>query len=49
MTLYKNQYRVKSSRSLDRDYRRNAYYFVTICTHDRRPFFGFIEDGETQL
>lgn len=31
------------------DYRRTGVYFVTICTHDRRPSLGAIRDGDVQL
>ncbi|MFB6278759.1 MAG: transposase [Salinibacter sp.] len=27
------------------DYRRSAWYFLTICAADRRPYFGTIQDG----
>ncbi len=27
------------------DYRRSAWYFLTICTADRRPYFGRIQNG----
>lgn len=27
------------------DYRRSAWYFVTICTTDRRPYFGTVRNG----
>jgi REP element-mobilizing transposase RayT len=38
-------YRTDSIR-LDRwDYRRSAWYFLTICTHDRACFFGDIRHG----
>ena len=33
----------------DWDYRRSAFYFVTICTNDRRHFFGDIRDGRMGL
>ena len=40
--LFRDKYRVKSSRLPDRDYGANGYYFVTICTRDRLHFFGDI-------
>jgi REP element-mobilizing transposase RayT len=31
------------------DYSREGYYFLTICTQDRREWFGNIENGEMVL
>ncbi|MBE7511262.1 MAG: transposase [Anaerolineales bacterium] len=31
------------------DYAQNGAYFVTICTHERRCFFGTIRDGEMMV
>lgn len=31
------------------DYRRAAVYFVTVCTHRRRPTLGSIQGGSMQL
>ncbi|MDD5072105.1 MAG: transposase [Patescibacteria group bacterium] len=42
MTLYKNIYRVKSTRHPDWDYADDGMYFVTICTNNRQEFFGKI-------
>jgi putative transposase len=47
--LYKNRYRVQSTRLPGWDYTRNAYYFVTICTRDRATTLGHIEDGHVIL
>ncbi|MBU4304540.1 MAG: hypothetical protein KJ893_02775 [Candidatus Omnitrophica bacterium] len=44
--LYKNRYRVKSTRLSDWDYSSNGYYFITICTHNKEHYFG--EIVETQ-
>ncbi len=40
--LFRDKYRVKSSRLPDRDYGANGYYFVTVCTRERLHFFGNI-------
>lgn len=40
MTLFKNRYRIPSSRHPTWDYRQTGYYFVTLCTHHRIPYFG---------
>ena len=49
MTLYKNKYRIESIRLPNRDYAANGWYFVTICTSNRLPFFGNIINGQMQL
>ncbi|MBO0357793.1 hypothetical protein J0X19_07535 [Hymenobacter sp. BT186] len=41
--LYRNQYRITSSRLAGYDYGQNGAYFVTICTKNRQPYFGSIE------
>jgi REP element-mobilizing transposase RayT len=47
--LYKDRYRVQSTRLPGWDYAANAYYFVTICTRDRATTLGRIEDGQVIL
>jgi REP element-mobilizing transposase RayT len=42
MALYKNLYRIESTRLRTWDYRWNAAYFITICTKNREHFFGKI-------
>jgi hypothetical protein len=44
--LFKNKYRVESTRLPGWDYGNDGYYYVTICTKDRAHFFGdvFAED-----
>ncbi len=49
MTLYKDKYRIESTRLKDWDYSRNGYYFVTICTQDKECFFGDVIDEKVQL
>jgi putative transposase len=43
--LYKNKYRIASTRLQNWDYGSNAAYFVTICTRNRIEFFGGVVDG----
>jgi REP element-mobilizing transposase RayT len=43
---YKKKYRIASSRLKDWDYTAVGWYFITICTSARIPFFGEIEDGD---
>lgn len=42
MSLYKNKYRIESTRLRNWDYARSANYFVTICTKNRYKWFGEI-------
>jgi putative transposase len=47
--LYKNKYKTTSMRLQDWDYGSEAMYFVTICTKNRKWYFGDIMDPvETQ-
>ena len=46
---YKNKYRIKSARMPNWDYGSNGMYFITICTQNRKCFFGEIYDGKMQL
>ena len=49
MTLFKDKYRVRSVRLKGWDYTSAGWYFVTICTRTRLPFFGEIIAGEMHL
>jgi len=49
MTASWKQYRRQSNRLSGWDYTSPGYYFVTLCSHDRQPFFGAIVSGEMQL
>jgi REP element-mobilizing transposase RayT len=40
-----NGYRSDTLRLDEWDYRRSAWYFVTICTADGRPYFGAVRNG----
>ncbi len=40
MSLYKNKYRIESTRLDVWDYSKYGYYFVSICTKDMRSYFG---------
>lgn len=42
--LYRNKYQVSSARLSSWHYGLHGLYFVTICTTDRVPYFGEIED-----
>lgn len=47
--LFKNRYRIDSTRLKGWDYSSNGCYFVTICVKDRRCVFGNVEDGRMVL
>ncbi len=49
MTLYKGKYRIETTRLQTWDYSSNGFYFVTICTAHRQPFFGEISNDEVRL
>lgn len=41
------KYRIDSARLKNWDYRKNGAYFVTICTANRKHYFGEIVDNKT--
>ncbi len=44
--LYKNKYRIQTTRLRGYDYGSSGYYFITICTHKRVHYFGRVmRDG----
>ena len=47
--LFRGGFRIESSRLPGWDYTSNGYYFVTVCTRDRAPFFGEVLDGSAKL
>lgn len=49
MSLYKNKYRIESTRLEVWDYSKYGYYFVTICTKDKRIYFGNAVDENISL
>ncbi len=49
MTLYKKRYRIESSRLAGWDYSSPAWYFVTICTHEKRSFLGEMQNDKVHL
>ncbi len=44
-TLFHNRYRIASIRLPHYDYTQSGYYFITICTKKRTPWFGNIRNG----
>ena len=47
--LFKNKFRIKSTRLPNRDYSSNGIYYVTICTKNREYILGDIVNGEIKL
>jgi putative transposase len=39
-------HRRRSIRIAGYDYSQPGYYFITLCTHDRKPLFGQIQDQQ---
>jgi len=46
---FKNKYRTKSLRKQRYDYSQDGAYFITICTKDKKNYFGKIENGKMIL
>jgi len=46
---YHNKYRIPSARLQTWDYANEGAYFITICTENRRHFFGDVTDGKMIL
>jgi REP element-mobilizing transposase RayT len=49
MIMYRGKYRIESTRLRGWDYSSAGFYFVTVCTKDKHPYFGSIEDGEVKF
>lgn len=43
MEKYQNKYRIPANRLPGFDYGSDGFYFVTICTKNRVPYFGSVE------
>jgi len=48
-TKFKNKYRTTSIRLKNWNYATRGYYFITICTKNRKCYFGNILDKKMQL
>jgi putative transposase len=46
---FQNKYRIPSTLLQTWDYANNGAYFITICTKNRKHYFGKIENNEMQL
>jgi len=49
MVLFRDKYRIESSRLKDWDYSSTGWYFVTICARNREHFLGEVIDGKVSL
>jgi len=49
MKKFQKKDRIESNRLQNWDYSSNAAYFITICTKNRKHFFGKIFKGKMQL
>jgi hypothetical protein len=49
MALFKNKYRIDSTRLTSWNYNGEGMYFVTICTKNREHFFGECKDKKMKL
>lgn len=49
MNKFQNKYRIASARAQWWDYGWNGAYFITICTKNRKHFFGEIHNGTMKL
>jgi putative transposase len=49
MTKFQNKYRIESIRLQNWDYSWDGNYHVTICTKNRKHYFGRIANGNVQL
>ena len=47
--IFNNKYRIPSTRLQNWDYRWDGYYFITICTKDKKEYFGEIQNGKMVL
>jgi REP element-mobilizing transposase RayT len=49
VTLFRNQYRVETARFADWDYRSGGWYFITLCTKDKKCSLGSMVGGKIVL
>ena len=49
MALFRNRYRIESTRLQGWDYSLPGWYFVTICTKEMESWFGDVANSEMQL
>jgi len=49
MTLFRKQFRIESARRSGWDYSQRGWYFVTICTKDKKCSLGSVAEGQMVL
>jgi REP element-mobilizing transposase RayT len=49
MTLFRQKYRIESARKPHWDYTLPGWYFVTICTEEKRLYFGSVANAIVNL
>jgi REP element-mobilizing transposase RayT len=49
MDLFKNKYRIRTTRLPGYDYSNPGYYFITICSKNNFPIFGNFKKGNIHL
>ncbi len=49
MTLFRGKYRIESARKPGWNYTLPGWYFVTICTQERKPYFGRVVNATVNL
>ncbi|MFQ5787427.1 MAG: transposase, partial [Thermodesulfobacteriota bacterium] len=49
MDFFNNKHRTDSIRLKEWDYSSSAYYFITICTKNRKPFLGRVVKENIEL
>ena len=49
MDKFQNKYRIPSARLQSWDYGWDGAYYITICTHNRKQYFGDVVNGKMQL
>lgn len=49
MTLFRDKYRIESSRLSGWDYASNGSYFITICAFNHQKYFGTVENLKMNL
>jgi putative transposase len=49
MTLFRNKYRIETTRLRDWDYAAGGWYYVTVCTENKRYYFGRVIDAQVDL
>lgn len=49
MRLYRDKFRIESTRLKEWDYSSCGYYFVTICLKDKQCLFGEVQEGKIKF